>query len=368
MRWLHRYLGLVSLAFLFLAGLTGSILVFKEPLDAALNRDLFVVAPKGSPLAPATLADLVQKRHPEFVITMAPLQIEPGRAAVMSVARMADATEIFVDPYTGEIIGSRAERPGFDRRHIVSAIFTLHYTLLAGTIGRWLMGGVAIVWLIANIAGLYLTLPSGPPFWHRWKLNWRINRGTKFPRFCLDSHRAGGLWLFPVLIILAVTSIEMNFYEELFVPAMNALWKPPATPFDPGTAKVAPHQPSLTFASAVEKTRTAAADHPGWLPAFANYFPQLGLYSVSYVKAGADNYSRLGPAAYYVDDRSGALTFRDDPYREGARGLVARSLYPLHSGRIFGAVTEALVFLGGLLTAILSATGLYLWWWRRRLH
>jgi len=368
--WLHRYLGLASLLFLLLASLTGSLLVFKEPLDAALNRDLFVVAQQGPVIAAAALADQVQKHHPEFSVTMAPMQLKPGEAAAMSVSGKPDLgySQIFVDPHNGMIIGTRDVKPGWGRRHLVEGIFTFHYTLLAGTFGRWLMGIIAILWLIGNIAGFYLTLPSGPPFWRRWKLNWRINRGTKFPRFCLDTHRAGSLWLFPVLMILALTSVEMNFYDELFVPALNALGKAPASPFDVGARAVTPHRAAQTFQSAEALTRAAANDHPGWQPAFANYFPRLGLFSVAYVKAQADTYSRLGPVAYYVDDISGKLVYRDDPYREGARGLVARSLYPLHSGRIYGATTKAIIFITGLFTAILSATGLYLWWWRRRLR
>lgn len=46
---LHRYAGLVLAGVLFIAGLTGSISVFRTELDAALNPDLYEApAPHGS--------------------------------------------------------------------------------------------------------------------------------------------------------------------------------------------------------------------------------------------------------------------------------------------------------------------------------
>jgi len=38
--WLHRYVGLLLATFLLVAGLTGSIIAFYVPLDAALNPEL----------------------------------------------------------------------------------------------------------------------------------------------------------------------------------------------------------------------------------------------------------------------------------------------------------------------------------------
>ncbi|HEX2594090.1 MAG TPA: PepSY-associated TM helix domain-containing protein [Rhizomicrobium sp.] len=371
--WLHRYSGLVIMLFLILAGVTGSILVFRNELDAALNRDLFA-APVAAPMAaPAAIADAVAQAHPEWQLVNVPLILVPGQSLAMRVVATAPAAplsfdQVFIDPHDGHLIGTRAVHTGWDRRHLVEGLYEFHYTLLAGTAGRWFMGVIAIVWFLSNLLGLYLTFPQRAPFWKGWGKMWLVRRGTRFARFCLDLHRASALWLFIGLFVIALTSVEMNLYDELFVPAVNAVWEAPKTPFDEGEG--APSKkvvaPKISFAAALQEAASRAAkDHPGWVPDFATYAPELNLFGVSFIRSETDTYSALGPAAYYVDGASGAVTFRDDPYNEGARGAVMRSLYPLHSGRIWGWPTRSLVFILGLVTVVLSLTGLYVWWRKR---
>lgn len=376
--WLHRTFGLALLVFLFLAGLSGAVLTLHEPLDVALNPDLFRVpqVPGGTLQSPAGLADMVQQRMPQLYVVMTPMKTTPGRALVMGVAprgpgQVLSFDQLFVNPQDGRIVGMRMNRPGWDRRHILQGVLIFHGNLLLGTFGRSLMGGAAIGWLLLSFSGLILSLPTGKPLWQRWKVSWRINlpgRGVKWPRFWFDSHRAGGLWLMPGLLVLALTAAEINFYEAVFLPVCRTFWQPVPSPFDPGMRHVSPdHHTPLTYAiTARWAQQVIAHEHQGWQPAFANYFPTLGLYGISFVPSTLDTYAALGPVAYYYDDRSGKLVYRDDPYHDGMRGIVMRSLYPLHSGRIGGWSTEILVGCLGFFTMILSASGLYLWERKRR--
>lgn len=369
--WLHRYLGLSILAFLVLAGLTGSILIFRARLDALLNPKLFDVATHGSIMAPARLADALAHRHPSWRITKVPLRLHRGRALAFEVTAAPAKpplafSQVFVDPHTGRILGMRNNRPGWSRRHLIAAIFQLHQNLLLGTFGRWFMGVVAFGWVISNLLGFYLTFPGLPPFWKRWSKMWRVARGTRLPRFCLDLHRAGGLWLFLGFLILAVTSVEMNFFDELFVPSVNLIFGAPDGALDGAGAGMRTPPVQINFEKSLQVAgKRAKISLPGWVPVFASYDPQLGLYGVSFIPKGDNTYAWLGPVEYFVSANAKRVAGQDDPYQEGARGILLRSLYPLHSGRIFGWPTRAFVFVLGLATAVLSLTGLYVWYRRR---
>ncbi len=144
--WLHRYSGLAILLFLIFAGVSGSILVFRTPLDAALNPDLLAADTAHVTAAPAALADTVARAHPGWRITQAPLTIEPSRSLVLRVAPARGSKplgydEVFIDPQDGHVIGARQVTPGWGRRGLVEAIYQFHFNLLAGTFGRWFMGG-----------------------------------------------------------------------------------------------------------------------------------------------------------------------------------------------------------------------------------
>ena len=48
----HRYLGLATLVFLFIAAVTGCFLCFDKKIDAALNPDLFKNSSTGASIGP----------------------------------------------------------------------------------------------------------------------------------------------------------------------------------------------------------------------------------------------------------------------------------------------------------------------------
>jgi len=97
------------------------------------------------------------------------LQREIGKALRISVRPAVDfaysvpeADELFVDPVDGKLLGSRVWGACcFERKHLIPFIYVLHFSLkLPGEYGLWVMGSVAIAWLLESLIGFYLTLPK----------------------------------------------------------------------------------------------------------------------------------------------------------------------------------------------------------------
>lgn len=367
---IHRWLGLTALGFLFIAGITGSFLCFDKRIDAAINGDLFYRQSTAPALRPAELAAHFEAEHPDLVVTQFALNLRPSENLRLQVQGRSPAEkpgfdEAFLDPASGRIAGTRLSGPGWGRRHIVQGIFQLHQNLVAGTIGRWIMGLAALGWLITNFVGLYLTFPVKKPFWPKWKKKWKIDLKAKIRRFMLELHNASGLWLLILMTVLAYTSVAMNYFDEAFVPAMQTI--SPARPsiFD-APAREAPLPARITFAEALTEGITAAkADGLNWRPALERFAPEYGVYGVTFTDNGLENYHLLGPVTYYFDGRTGRFVERDDPYHDSWGRMLARSLYPLHSGEVAGGFGIAIIFLLGLATAEMCVTGFYTWWKKR---
>jgi uncharacterized iron-regulated membrane protein len=364
---IHKYAGLATFLFLSIAGLTGCALVFRAGLDEALNPDLYRVAP-GPVLPAAELARRLERDHPTVQVTRLPLTERPGHATVVTVAGRDGARlafdQVFLDPASGRVIGAREDKAGWGRRGLMHGVYDLHSGLIAGAPGRWLMGIVAAAWLLSNLVGLYLTLPSRGPFWRKWWALWTVNPRAKLPRLLLDLHRASGLWLLPVLTILALTSFCLNFYSEVTEPIAQALSPARPSPFDakPST----PHASRMDWARAVDRgTADAARRAPDLRPVDLLYVPEHGLFGVRLTRSGKDDYAGLGPVALYYRESDGQFVFRDDPGRDSAGRAVLRSLYPIHTGEVFGWTTRLLVFVLGLATLEMGVTGTYLWLKRR---
>lgn len=64
----HRYIGLATAVFLFLAGITGSILAFHHELDEWLNPEFYHTTSEGPVLAPGTLVERVEQANPRMQV------------------------------------------------------------------------------------------------------------------------------------------------------------------------------------------------------------------------------------------------------------------------------------------------------------
>ena len=367
---IHRYSGLAMMLFLAVAAATGCLLCFEKPLDAWLNPELF--RPSGPALVdPVQAVVRLERDHPELVATYFPVHAAPGRNLTVSVAAAPGRPplgydQLFLDRASGAVIGVRATAPGWDRPHLMRGVYMLHYTLLAGTWGRWLMGLVALVWLVSNLVGIYLTLPLRPPFWRNWRRVWIFRWPSPLPRLLLDLHRSSGLWLILPLTVLAFTSVAMNFFAEGLIPAVNAVSPPRPSPFDapPLTTPVARQVSYRQILG--EGAALAHARHLGWQPATLQFEPDRNLVGLRFSAGGIENYRVLGPVTYWFNGGSGRFVYEDNPYDDSAGFALTRSLYPLHTGEMIGAPGIVLDLILGLATLGMSITGAYLWLKRRR--
>ncbi|WP_095011934.1 PepSY-associated TM helix domain-containing protein [Tsuneonella mangrovi] len=367
----HRYLGLTTLGFLFIAAVTGCFLCFDKAIDAKLNPDLFSASSVGVQIDPIDAVTKFEARHPGIEVVSFPLRTAVGHTIELGVTSRNSASPLgfdqaFLDPHDGHLVGTRKLEPGWGRRHLVEGVFQFHYTLLAGTWGRWIMGLAALGWLVGNVVGFYLTLPLTKPFWRRWKRMWKIDGRAKLRRFMLDLHRASGLWLFIGVVVLAFTSVCMNFFDEAFTPAVEAISPARESPFDQPEPEILSKQP-IGFSKALKEANAAAlADGVQWKPAKLSYIGSRDLYGLMFTPSGVENYRWLGPITYYVSGADGHLEYIDSPYSDSAGRKLSRSLYPLHSGEVIGPIGVAIIFLLGLATAEMCVSGVYTWWKKRQ--
>ncbi|OZI53704.1 PepSY-associated TM helix domain-containing protein [Bordetella genomosp. 5] len=381
----HRYVGLTTLVLLLVNALTGSVLAFQHELDRWLNPRLFILEQPGPPLSPEALIARVEAANPRLRVTLLPLDPRPGDAIELRVAARpaADAgartplgfDRLFVDPATGAVLGQRQWAAfKLDRPHFMGWMNQLHRTLhLPAPWGMWLVGGLALAWLLASIIGAWLTLPrlAGGlrAIWHKWTPAWQIKRGASRQRLTFDLHRAGGLWTLLMAIMLAGTGVYFNLGNELFRPAVRLF-----SPVTPHPVQSLPRQaaPARAPAYGIDTAIARARGHlpapaRDFLPWYASHLPDKGVYRIAFKEDGMrERALRLRYEQVFIDDQTGALRGMTgyDSGTAGDRFLIWQ--YPLHTGRILGWAGQALVAVSGLVVAMLCATGLLVWNARRR--
>lgn len=369
--WLHRYAGLVTCLFLGFAAITGCVLCFVRPLDAALNADLFKAAPVARGIDVTAAVDRFQADHPELYVRSFPLAVPLDRTIAVKVEAAGKGKplgfdQVFLDRANGHLIGSRRSKAAWNRRGAMELLHDAHYTLLGGDWAKWFMGVMALFWLLSNLVGAYLTLPLRKPFWKTWRRMWRFSFKSQLPRLLLDLHRSSGLWLLLPMTALAFTSVALNFFTIAYEPAVEKLVPANPSPFDGKPAYPAGVAGKIAFAKAIAQiSAEAARNGEPWQPATVQYVPKRGLYGVSLTGDGQPGYLWLGPKTIYLHGDDGRPAGMDSPYENTGLALI-RFLYPVHSGRMGGTIGVALVFLLGLVTTGHCITGVYIWWKKRR--
>ncbi|WP_127090843.1 PepSY-associated TM helix domain-containing protein [Aquabacter cavernae] len=369
---MHRCIGLTTALFLTLAGLTGSIIAFNRELDALLNPAFYETTGEGPFLSAEALAAKVEAHDPRLSVWSVSLErTRDGPVELRAMARgdaeMAagdpPADWFSLDPVSGAILGSRVWGACcVSREHLIPFLYTFHHSLsLPGALGVLVMGGVALFWLLDGFIGVALTFPLGKPFFRKWRSAFAIKGGSTF-RLNLDWHRATGLWLFVLLIVLAVSSVAMNLRTQVFEPVVRLF--SPLTPHPLGGPLPAePLARSLSYDLVLERAK-AEARARGWTlaPTYIFYAPAFGLFGVRF---GSGENMMTSPWLYF-DGRTAAPVGEVVPGAGTAGDTFLQLQFPIHSGRIAGLPGRILIALAGLVVAGLSVTGVAIWWIKRR--
>lgn len=382
---LHRYVGLLMAAFLVVAAATGSVLAFRDELDEWLAPELFVArSPAAAPLLDpfALRARVAQQVAPQGRVDAVVLDLRPGRTARFPVAPNPDGAggfhrlgydEVFVDPHTGAIQGRRArEAIAFTAQQAVPLLYKVHHSLaLPGIWGTLLLGVISLLWTLDCFVGAWLTFPKGRPFLPKWKPAWLVKWRAGVHRATLDLHRAGGLWLWAVLLLFAWSSVMFNLREPVFRPVMGVVF-----PFDDSwrTVPMRPKPvlaPRLDWPAAHAAARRAMQDMAAEVGFTVDREDRLqldrrrGVYAYL-VHSTVDLRSDAGNTAILIDADTGVPMGRWLPTGGPAGNTVSNWMGALHMAQVFGRPYQVFVFVLGIAVVVITVTGVMVWQKKRR--
>lgn len=367
-RWLrvHLYLGLFVGPLLVVVGLTGSVLVFMNELDDWLNLDLLMVSvpPEGEAL----------HRPMEEILAAAERVVEPksrilaimgphGREGVFSISSMQPSMiqrRVFVDPYRATVTGTRdfgAEEvmPSY----LVEAVFQLHFALFMGETGQTIVAIGALLLLVSIVTGVILWWPLTG----KWRQAFTIRRPAAAARLIFDLHKVFSLYPSLVLGAVLLSGVSMNL-NDAFVKVIQ--WLSPGTRAAPGRL-VSTSSFATVPIGPVQAWDVARVHYPeGEL---YGIFPPRNSTSVYLVVfRRVPNLSAFWSERWIaIDQYSGAIVdVRAPDNRRSAGETFLAWQWPLHSGQAFGWPGRLAVFVSGLACPVIYATGVLMWWRKRR--
>lgn len=381
---LHRWTGLILAGFLVLVALTGIPLAWYDDLDAAMAPALQrVPLPSAAAvrLDALTLREHVALAMPQAVMPATPLGVHAGRSVPFPVwlhdagAATPVLHEVFIDPYSGAILGQRRWGDLSEGlRNLMPFLHSVHTALLFEGSGEVLLGIVALAWTLDGFVGAWLTLPARVaartptlPVWRRWRSAWRIRWLGRVHKRNFDLHRAGGLWLWGALTLMAWSSVALNL-PAVYDPVMRVVFGYQDNPRQ--GAKVEAGAPMTT-----EQARATGRRLMGELAASEGFVVRnehwLALDSRRHlyrytVRSSLDLRDRSGATSVVFSAVDGRYVGSYLPTGRAAGDTVKHWLTSLHMAAMWGAPLRLGVALMGALVIVLSVTGVWLWWVRRQ--
>ncbi|GAB3573617.1 PepSY-associated TM helix domain-containing protein [Hymenobacter daeguensis] len=405
-RTVHLWLGLASGLVIVFVCLTGSVLAFEKEIEQAWHPARYFVTPASTPrLSLAQLADAVKAHKPKAQISGFRLYADPTRTVEVSLAggpgpggarggggrmsaepgkrvgngqyQAADRAEgrgkreggrgeggkgkgegggprIFVNPYTAAITGELNPRDNFFK-----TVEQLHRGLVAGKVGKLVMGISASMFLFILATGLVLWWPTArkalrPRLTVKWGSGWkRLNH---------DFHISLGFYASVFLFVIALTGVGMSFDwvgQGINKLTHSPLKRPePPTSAAPAVAGTAPFAADAALALARQQAPGAEA--------YTLQLPKepTGSIQVGILRPGA--ITERATDDVYLDQYSGKI-IKTQTYEQRPAGQRIRGLFkPVHTGEIGGLPTKLLAFVISLLGATFPITGTIMWWNRTR--
>jgi uncharacterized iron-regulated membrane protein len=348
----HRYLGLALAILLSVSSLTGAMIVFAKPIDAWLNPHLLQVEPQVSTVPVDDLIAAVGEAAPANRIGTVFIPQTPGLA--WEFWFQDDATlRAYVNPHTGAVLGTRRATDS-----LMGFLVDLHIHLLAGHTGQTIVGWAGVGAIFLSGLGLYLWWPKRG----RWSSALSIKWSAAPARLWLEIHKVAGALAAVLIMLTAGTGALITLHDVITEPLLVALT---------GDGVVQAPQKSLggpgPDAPLAPMLAAAQATYPNGRLSRISFPSRVDAPVVVRMRLEGDVH-QFGRSFLWFDRYDGRLLKTSNILEANLASRIQNWFYPLHTGFYGGTATRWLQVAAGLTLALITLSGVWLWWrnWRGR--
>ncbi len=352
--WLniHLWIGIGLSLVLIPLSISGSALVWHDALDELLNPSRYATSGADLLAPSAYLKAASEALGPTISPSTLRLPGEPGDPVIVS-GRQAPTKpgvrmptiSVYLDPPTARVLDTANSRAS-----VIGVLHVFHGTLMVPGVGRQIVGWFGVAMLVSSLTGIYLWWPRNGELLRA--LRWR-----RQPTTMANTHFSFGFWFAIPLAILSFTGAYISFPQTmrsaigLFTEISPAQQRPNFS-----SKAVVP----ISSPDAIVAAAQAAAPNAQLL---ALSFP-AGSNPVWRVQMKSANGQ---PLSFSVDDNNRKVKSNARPGAPASGDSFSRLMRNLHDGGDMGLIWQIVIFIGGILPAILAVTGLVMWL-RKRNH
>lgn len=364
----HLWFGLLSSIVICIICITGCIYAFKNQIIDLYNYDKVFIKNNSTNIN----VDEIQQyfiNHQKNINSIF-IPENKNRSWIISYTdSQQNLHTTYFDPHQKKELGIGDD--GLD--DFFQTTLNLHRTLLLGDIGRQIVGGSVLIFILLLFSGFIIWIPKKIK---HLKQGLSIKFNSKFQRLNYDLHRALGVYSMIFLLFIAITGVYFTYpwvknilitslggssIEEIkdtqktddeFAKLMEDMLKQQEE-----KSESLSHKP-LTLSQIIKET-DKHLDYSGNLSITMpnNENPRYRI-----VKINSENWLRALLPDEISLDKKGELKNKDLFLEKPLHQQFTALAKPLHTGEIMGLPSIILYFLASLIGFLLPITGFIIWW------
>ncbi|MEN2414330.1 PepSY-associated TM helix domain-containing protein [Flavobacterium mesophilum] len=356
-RFIHKWLGLISGLIVFIVCITGCIFCFHDEIKDITRKEWRLVEPQNKAfLLPSVLKEKALEVVPKNKVSMV-AYYGKNRSAIVYTYSDTENLYLYFNPYSGQYL--KTENPKSDFFIIVEYIHL--YLLLPDYIGKHIIGGATIIFILLLISGIIQWWPKRKSdikrsFTIKWNAKWR--------RVNYDWHNTSGFYIALIALILAITGLTFT-YEWVG----DGIYKTFNFGGDKEAETKTPVIDTTKFkTNAVDAIDKAFVQTMKMQPKAEMFFVMIPQQKGAIVSTGAYPHTLRydQQSNYYFHPSSGKL-IKSQTFDRKTLGLqVVEMNYGIHTGQVLDLPGKIIAFTVSLLASALPITGFIIWFGRSK--
>lgn len=365
---IHLWLGLASGLIVLFMSVTGCIYVFSQEITNALREEAIYVPAVKEKTIP--VSELWKKTQDEIgsqkKISNVSVYNNPEKSWIFHCyKRSAEKSiwylntieyyeAIYVDPYSGAILGTYNEKTDF-----FNIIKMLHWSLLLDSeIGQQIIGWGTFIFVIMLITGLVLWWPKNKAA-RKQRFSFKWKKDTQWKRKNYDIHNIFGFYILSIALVIAFTGMVWAFtwFQAIVYVAASGTTTPPDIRQEKSIVQKDSKVIAMDKAFEISKAKHKSADAFQLSPAADS----TGVIS---------SYIQQNEGTYYVahtmqfDQYTGKLLLERNHDEKNFGEKLITANYDIHVGAILGIPGKIIAFIASFICGMLPVTGFLIWYGR----